>query len=215
MDSNETSTNAAYRAGRTARTGRTCFACGLTVSLLLHVFLGVQTVRSKQEVQPKEDRLVLELVRKVRWIEKERRRQASPSHGGSRPASPLPAVQPRQRQAPSKVFFGKSELEDTLLPEPLSGPRVRKVLRMIQSRVDPLWRKAHPPGLGTVELRVKLSPQGKVVSLWITKLHGDSELADFIAGLLKEAAPYSRAMGEFAKPLVVDCRFEIDSSDRG
>jgi hypothetical protein len=69
--------------------------------------------------------------------------------------------------------------------------------------------------LGTVELRVKLSPEGKLVSLWITKLHGDSELADFIAGLLKEAAPYTRAMGEFAKPLVVDCRFEIDSSDRG
>jgi hypothetical protein len=215
MDSNEASTNPAHRTGKAARTGRTCFAFGLIVSLLLHGFLGVQTVRSKQEVQQSEDRLVLELVRKVRWIEKERRRQAAPSQGVSSPASSLPALQPRQRQAPSKVFFGRSELEDRLLPEPVRGSRVRKVLRMIQGRVDPLWRKAHPPGLGTVELRVKLSPEGKVVSLWITKLHGDSELADFIAGLLKKAAPYARAMEEFAKPLVVDCRFEINSSDRG
>lgn len=215
MDRDEIRINAAPRAGAPKRTGRTCFVLGLTISVLLHVFLGVQTVRSRQEAQkPREERLVLELVRKVRWVEKGREKAASPK-GAPETGSSLPNLQPREQQKPSRVYFGKSDLQDELLSQPLTNPRVRKVLQLIQRKVDSLWRRADPPGLGTVELRLKLSPEGKLVSLWITKLRGDSKLADFLAALLKEAAPYTQAMGEFAKPLVLDCRFEVDGSDMG
>jgi len=112
-------------------------------------------------------------------------------------------------ELPEHVDFAPEDEDKEKIPRAIEGERQERILRRVRRSIASVWNKAEPPCSGIVELRLKLAPNGELMSLWITRLKGRSELGDYLRGLLGNAAPYSGAMHNATRPVVFDCRFEI------
>jgi hypothetical protein len=89
------------------------------------------------------------------------------------------------------------------------------ILKSIKNKIRPYWHAAQPPGVGHVELCLKINTDGTISSLWITKLHGSFQLAEFVSRLIFGSGPFVQAMRDMSGPFELECVFHITSRQPG
>jgi hypothetical protein len=192
-------------------------AASLVLSGLAHVLLVVFVIGPYVDVALQQEEMVLELKERDKEQKSETgrldrqmsvRMSARASAGGMSASGDSPQDS-EPGELPEHVDFAPEDEDTKKVPRDVEKEWTENTLRRVRRSIASVWREAEPPCPGIAELRLKLAPSGELVSVWITRLKGRSELGEYIRGLLDHAAPYSRAMNNATRPVVFDCRFEI------
>ena len=85
---------------------------------------------------------------------------------------------------------------------------VRKVMRSVKNKIDPIWQHANPPSKGRVMLEIAIDSEGRVAIMNGPKLQ-NSELGKYVYRLVRNAAPFETAMQHRSKPIRIECVFNI------
>lgn len=193
----------------------------LLVSCLVHVLILVFVVGPYIDVAMEREEMVLELSEETgEETSREKRKKEDVSLRLTRRVSKAVASGEQTGsgaetgELPEHVNFAPEDEATKQIPRSVEGERKEKTLQRVRRSIASVWSKADPPCPGIAELRLKLAPTGELLSIWITRLKGRSELGEYLRGLLGSAAPYKRAMLNATQAVVFDCRFEI-SGPRG
>lgn len=200
-------------------------AASFLFSCLVHALILVFVIGPYIDVALQRDEMVLELNEEPEEATRERERKkremamrmARPaSVGKSNPSSSEEKSQQDTEtgELPEHMDFAPEDEDTEKVTQTVESERTENTLRRVRRSIASVWREADPPCPGIAELRLKLAPSGELVSVWITRLKGRSELGEYLRGLLDHAAPYSRAMNNATRPVVFDCRFEIEGPER-
>ena len=200
-------------------------AASFLLSCLVHALILVFVIGPYIDVALQRDEMVLELKEEPEETTRKRKpekremavRMTRPASGGT--SNPSSSKQKSRQdtetgELPEHMDFAPEDEDKKKVPQAVESERTEKTLRRVRRSIASVWREADPPCPGIAELRLKLAPSGELVSVWITRLKGRSELGEYLRGLLDHAAPYSRAMNNATRPVVFDCRFEIEGPEK-
>ena len=195
-------------------------AASVLFSCLVHALILVFVIGPYVDVALQRDEMVLELNEEPKEARSENKRKkremtmrmARPASGKS--SSPSSSDTKTQKdtetgELPEHMDFAPEDEDTEKVPQTVESESTENTLRRVRRSIASVWRQADPPCPGIAELRIKLAPSGELVSVWITRLKGRSELGEYLRGLLDHAAPYSSAMNNATSSVVFDCRFEI------
>lgn len=107
------------------------------------------------------------------------------------------------------LFPGSSSLDGPIYSFSHDDSKTSTVMQLIQRQVAPIWQMSTPPEVGKIILRMELDTKGRIASLWILQAQGSQLLVEHIKNLLRQAAPFCKAMEGFSRPLILDCLFHI------
>jgi hypothetical protein len=200
-------------------------AVSFLFSCLVHALILVFVIGPYIDVALQRDEMVLELKEEPKEAPSERKREKREmAMRMTRPASgeksnPSSSEQKSKQdtetgELPERMDFAPEDEDTEKVLQTVESERTEDTLRRVRRSIASVWRQADPPCPGIAELRLKLAPSGELVSVWITRLKGRSELGEYLRGLLDHAAPYSRAMNNATRPVVFDCRFEISGPEK-
>ncbi|MFO7801507.1 MAG: hypothetical protein R6V55_04315 [Desulfovermiculus sp.] len=86
---------------------------------------------------------------------------------------------------------------------------LKKILAGVQSRVQPVWEGAKPPGPGRVDIYMELSSQGDLDSAWVADGQGHPQLPAFVLDVVRRAQPFPLAGVYLRDRMVVGCTFAV------
>ena len=191
-------------------------AVSLLLSCLAHALVFFYVIGPYIDVAMQREEMVLKLKEQLKKEKTEARHQSRNMSmtmtrrvSGGKAASPKTRTGSETGELPERVDFAPESEDRAKIPEAVESKQKENTLRRVRSSIASVWRKADPPCPGIAELRLKVAPSGELVSIWITRLKGQSKLGEYMRGLLAHAAPYSGAMRNATRPVVFDCRFEI------
>ena len=200
--------SSAVRASAGVRSGWLLLA-GAALSLLLHGAGALAVLAPGLRVQDKTS-TVVELVSKQDDQSKQprmkvrlaRRDRDEPGAGTDR------RKKPQKGQKPFRLKDDNDALKKPLHVA-VDDELLAQTLLAVRKGIGPLWKQAEPPGMGKVQLRMEIDSTGSIVSMWITKLQGPPELGEFVASLVRRAAPFPDAGHGLSNPVVIDCAFNV------
>jgi outer membrane biosynthesis protein TonB len=153
----------------------------------------------------------VELVSKQDDRQREQRLEVRLPRRGDDGASRAGGSQSRRVSGGEKPFRLQDEAD--ALKKPLhvavDDEVLARTLKAVRRGIRPYWQDAEPPGMGKVALRMEIDGSGSIVSMWITKLQGPPKLGEFVASLVRRAAPFPGAGHGLPNPLVIDCAFNV------
>jgi hypothetical protein len=194
----------------------------LVFSVLVHVLILVFVVGPYIDVALEREQMILDLSEESKeQTPREKTQKGDVSLRLARRAPGGESSPDRTRsdketgELPEHVDFAPEDEDKKRIPRSVEGERKERTLRRVRRSIASVWSKAEPPCPGIAELRLKLAPTGELMSIWITRLKGRSELGEYLRGLLGSAAPYRQAMLNATRPVVFDCRFEISGRASG
>jgi|GEM_PF-3384168 len=118
--------------------------------------------------------------------------------------SPKKKPGPRDRRAPEE----KTTSSKQVLKVKERDEMVRKVMRSVKNKIDPVWQNANPPSKGRVMLEIAIDSEGRVAVLNGPKLQ-NSDLGKYVYSLVRNAAPFETAMQHRSKPIRIECVFNV------
>ncbi|MGM0424532.1 MAG: TonB C-terminal domain-containing protein [Thermodesulfobacteriota bacterium] len=119
------------------------------------------------------------------------------------------ARQDKDSKRQEQILFRGRPAPGTVLTRELEDPGLQAALKSVKERISSGWQKARPPDKGRVEVRLVLSSQGEIISLWVLKLEGSPALADFVQELLQSIAPFPGLENLQKGQMTIDCAFRV------
>lgn len=178
----------------------------LALALTMHLcFLGLLPDTPDQEQGQK--LLRLELFPRL-----QNKQEADSVSGGSKGGNRKGRIESRQSKSSilqEQVLYRGRPAPKTVLTSRLENPDLQAALQSVKERIAGGWQKATPPEKGRVELRLVLSSQGEIISLWVLKLEGSPALADFVQDLLLGISPFPGLEGLQEEQMTLDCSFRV------
>nr|AGF93667.1 hypothetical protein FLSS-16_0008 [uncultured organism] len=85
---------------------------------------------------------------------------------------------------------------------------VRRVMKAVKDKIDPIWQRANPPSKGSVMLEIAIDTEGRVAVLNGPELQ-NNQLGEYVYRMVRNAAPFETAMQDRSEPIRIECVFNI------